>query len=90
VEKWVLFYESADDLDSRVPEHYPAHRKRVDAFHESGKLLAAGSFGDPQAEGAMCIFATLEDAEEFAREDPFVLGGVVRAWRVQRWDEIDW
>ena len=88
--KWALFYDSADDLDSRVPHHYPAHRKRVDEWHANGKLLAAGTFGDPQTEGAMCLFATREDAEEFAREDPFVLGGVVRAWRVLRWDEIEW
>jgi hypothetical protein len=88
--KWVLFYDSNDDVESRAPQHYPAHRKRVDEWHASGKLLAAGTFGDPQTEGAMCLFATREEAEEFAREDPFVLGEVVRAWRVQRWDEIEW
>jgi hypothetical protein len=30
--KWALFYDSADDLDSKVPHHYPAHRKRVDKW----------------------------------------------------------
>jgi hypothetical protein len=27
--KYVLFYESADDLASRAPEHFPAHRVRA-------------------------------------------------------------
>jgi uncharacterized protein len=35
----------------------------------------------------MAIFTTREDAEEFARGDPFVLNGVVRDWEIREWDE---
>ena len=86
--KYVLFYESADDVASKVPQHFPAHRERFEEFRARGSLLMIGAFGDPQDEGSMAIFTTREAAEEFARGDPFVLNGVVRNWRVLEWNEV--
>jgi uncharacterized protein YciI len=84
--KYVLFYDSADDVLSKAPVHYEAHVERLNAFREQGTLLMVGTFGDPQKEGAMSIFTTREAAEEFAREDPFVLNDVIRSWHVREWD----
>jgi len=86
--KYVLLYESADDVAAKAPAHFPAHRARVDAFHARGDLLLVGTFADVQRDGAMSVFASREAAEEFARDDPFVLNGVVRDWRVLDWDEV--
>jgi len=85
----VLLYTSADDVVSRAPAHFPAHRARLDEFHGRGVLLAVGTFGDPQEQGSMAIFTTREAADEFARDDPFVLGGVVSAWEVREWNEVE-
>jgi uncharacterized protein len=35
----------------------------------------------------MAVFTIREAAEEFARNDPFVVNGVVRSWEVREWDE---
>jgi uncharacterized protein len=86
--KYVLFYESADDVLSKAPAHFPAHKARLDDFHARGDLLMVGTFGDPQEEGSMAIFTTREAAEEFVKEDPFVLNGVVRDWQIREWDEV--
>jgi uncharacterized protein YciI len=86
--KYVLFYESADDVLSKAPAHFPAHKARLDDFHARGDLLMVGTFGDPQEEGSMAIFTTREAAKEFVREDPFVLNGVVRDWHIREWDEV--
>jgi uncharacterized protein YciI len=83
-----LFYEPADDVASKAPAHFPAHHARLEEFHGRGDLLMVGTFGNPQEEGSMAIFSSREAAEEFAQGDPFVLNGVVRAWRVLDWDEI--
>jgi uncharacterized protein YciI len=85
---FVVLYESADDVLSRAPVHFPAHKARLDAFHERGDLVMVGTFGDPQAQGSMAVFRSREAAEEFVREDPFVLNGVVRAWQLREWNEI--
>lgn len=86
--KYVLFYESADDVMSKAPAQFPAHKQRLDEFHDRGVLLMVGTFANPQDEGSMAIFTTSDAVEEFARGDPFVLNGVVRNWYVRGWNEI--
>ena len=85
--KYVLFYQSAEDLKSKAPAHFAGHNARVQEFGARGTLLMIGTFGNPQEEGAMSIFTTREAAEEFAKGDPFVVNGVVRNWKVLEWNE---
>jgi uncharacterized protein YciI len=85
--KYLLFYEPVEDVLAKAPPHFPAHSARLDEFHARGELLMVGTFADPQ-EGSMSIFSTREAAEEFVREDPFVLNGVIRDWRIREWDEV--
>jgi uncharacterized protein len=35
----------------------------------------------------MAIFTTRDAAEEFGRSDPFVVHGVIRAWRIREWNQ---
>ncbi len=85
--KHVVFYESADDVRSKAPAHFPAHRARWHEFRDRGSLLMIGTFADPQQDGSMAIFTTREAAEEFVKGDPFVLHRVVRRWRILEWNE---
>ena len=85
--KYVLFYESTDDVASKAPARFPAHCERCQEFHARGLLLMVGTFADPQTEGAMAIFTSREGAEAFAAGDPFVLNDVVRRWEVREWNE---
>jgi uncharacterized protein len=86
--KYVLFYESAEDVMSKAPAHFPAHRARIDEFHDRGDLLMVGTFADPQTQGSMAIFRTRQAAENFVAGDPFVLNGVVRGWEIREWNEV--
>jgi uncharacterized protein YciI len=47
----------------------------------------AGPFANP-AEGAMGVFTSRQAAEEFIRDDPFVINGVVGKWRLLDWNEV--
>jgi uncharacterized protein YciI len=86
--KYVVLYESADDVASRAPAHFPAHKQRLDEFAGRGDLLMVGTFGDPQAQGSMAIFRTRAAAEAFVAGDPFMLEGVVKAYEIRDWNEI--
>jgi hypothetical protein len=84
--KYVLRYESPDDLDEeRLRAYFPAHRARWTTFHEQGSLLLIGPFADRQ--GALAVFTNYEAAEEFAKADPFVLHGLVARWTITPWNE---
>jgi uncharacterized protein len=85
--KYVLLYESADDVRANAPLHFPAHVARWKEFQDRGTLLMIGTFANPQDEGSMAIFTTREAAEAFAVSDPFVLNGVVSRWSIREWNE---
>jgi uncharacterized protein YciI len=83
--KYVLFYESADDVADKAPLHFAAHQARWLEFRESGTLLLIGPFTD--LSGAMGVFTTRAAAEDFVAGDPFVLHGVIRNWYIREWME---
>jgi uncharacterized protein YciI len=87
MKRFVLFYESADDVRQKAPPVFPAHVERLRTFRDAGTLLMVGTFGDPQKEGSMAVFTTREAAESFATGDPFVLQGVVSRWSIREWNE---
>jgi uncharacterized protein YciI/uncharacterized protein YndB with AHSA1/START domain len=85
--KAVVFYEAAADVFSTAPLHFGAHKQRLDAFRARGELLAVGTYADPR-EGSLAVFVDRAAAEEFVREDPFVLHGVVSKATIKDWNEV--
>jgi len=85
--KVVMFYEVAPEGLSKAKANIEAHRARLNEFHSKGVLLMAGPFANP-AEGALGIFTSKKDAEEFIQGDPFVINGVVSKWRLVEWNEV--
>jgi uncharacterized protein YciI len=85
--KFVMIYETATDGLEKARLHYQAHRARLDDFHARGSLLMAGPLMNP-TDGALGIFSSREAAEEFIREDPFVLNQVVSKWTIREWNEV--
>ena len=83
----VVLYASADDVASRAPAHFPAHKARLDEFHAAGDLFLVGTFGDPQAQGSMAVFTSREAAGRFVEGDPFVIHKVVRRYEIRDWHE---
>jgi uncharacterized protein YciI len=83
--KIVAFYDVAPNAAPKIMQHFPAHRARLGEFHARGELLAAGPLGSPP-EGAMAIFTTREAAEEFIKDDPFVVNGLISKWRLVEWN----
>lgn len=65
---------------------YPRHKAVVDKFIAQGVVIGIGPFGD---RGNMAIFRTREAAEQFAKEDPFILEGLVKSFAIRDWmDEM--
>lgn len=86
---FALTYDVVDGFaDKRMP-HREAHLANVRAAHTRGELLLAGALGNPP-DGALLVFRAnnAETAEQFARTDPYVLQGLVTAWRVRPWNVV--
>jgi uncharacterized protein len=85
--KFVLLYQPDPTAMAKMQELFPAHRARLDEFHGRGVLLNVGPFAD-FSRGAMGIFTSRESCEEFVREDPFMLHGVVASHEILEWNDI--
>lgn len=86
---YLLFYDVvADYVERRAPlrgEHLAHGRRAV----ERGELVLGGALADPP-DGAVLLFRgeSPEAAERFAREDPYVVHGLVSDWRVREWTTV--
>lgn len=83
---WLLLYELVDDYLDRRAAFRAEHFAHTSAAVERGELAMAGAMADP-ADGAVLVFRSpsAEPVEDFARADPYVVNGLVRAWSVRRW-----
>ena len=84
--KVLMFYELAENGLDKVPAHMASHQARLREFHGRGVLLMAGPYGAPPV-GALGVFTSRAAAEEFARDDPFMLNGVVGRCTFHDWNE---
>jgi len=85
----MLLYDVVPDyLERRVPLR-EAHLKLAKDAHARGELLLAGAFADP-VDGAALVFVGSDRfvAERFARNDPYVTEGLVRDWKVRKWNVV--
>lgn len=85
----ILFYDYVEDVLERRGPYREAHLERIRAARESGRVVMAGALGDPP-HGAAIVFGDVpvEEVEAFAREDPYMQGGLVAEMRIEPWKVV--
>jgi uncharacterized protein YciI len=86
---WVLWYDYVDDYIERRAPFRQGHLALAEAAHGRGELVLAGALDDP-LNAALLVF-TGDDGSmvnDFVRTDPYVQNGVVREWRIRRWNVV--
>lgn len=83
---FALFYDYPGDFRERRAPHRPAHLEHCAASVARDELQLGGAFADDPPQG-MLLFKAADTGvpEAFARADPYVVNGVVNAWRVREW-----
>ena len=83
---FLLIYVLPSDFLERRAQHRRAHLEEVWASEARGHLQLAGSLTDP-SDYALLLFKADDKSivEEFARNDPYVLNGLVTAWHIREW-----
>lgn len=86
---FALVYDYVPDYFDRRKPHREAHLAGARRAAEEGWLVLGGAFNDSPP-GALLVFEA-EDAarvEAFAKSDPYIINGVVTAWRVREWNVV--
>lgn len=82
--KTVVIGESSGASMETVMAVYPRHKVIVEKYIESGVVIGIGPFSD---RGNMAIFKTRAAAEQFVKEDPFILEGLVKSFTIREWND---
>jgi uncharacterized protein YciI len=86
---FLLFYDYVPDILERRADFRGTHLKHAWAAQQRGELVVAGALADP-VDGAVLMFAgdSPSVAEDFAKADPYVTGGLVTRWHVREWTTV--
>ena len=82
--KAVVIGESSGASMETIMSVYPRHKAIVDKYISKGEVIDIGPFAD---RGNMAIFKNREAAEAFAKEDPFILEGLVKSFVIRDWND---
>ena len=86
---YLLIYDTAPDYLERRAEYRDAHLGLAWQAADRGALILGGAVGDP-IDGAVLLFdsADAEVPAAFAKNDPYVLNGLIVRWRVVPWHTV--
>ncbi len=86
---YILFYKTVDNFIEKRAPYREKHMTLIKAAHARGDLLMAGALAEP-ADGAVLVFKGEGPfvAEEFAKNDPYVVNGLITEWRVRPWTVV--
>jgi uncharacterized protein YciI len=86
---YALFYWVVENFVERRMPYRTKHLQLAQEANRRGELLLAGAMCDP-ADSALLIFRAPERSvvEDFARQDPYVINGLVDRWEVRHWNVV--
>ena len=86
---FLLFYETVENYVEKRAPFREAHLAYDKAAHDRGELYLGGALSEP-ADGAVLVFRSddVTAAENFAKNDPYVLNGLISKWTVRPWTVV--
>jgi uncharacterized protein len=84
----LIYYLVPDYLSQRSP-YREEHLRLAGEANKHGHLILAGAFSEP-VDQALLIFrvADASSIERFARNDPYVINGLVSRWEIRNWNVV--
>jgi hypothetical protein len=84
--KGVVFYETGSSTMEQIMAVYPRPKAYLTSYIERGLVLGIGPFAGGR-DGSMGIFKDKSIAEEFVRNDPFILEGIAERFVIKEWND---
>jgi uncharacterized protein YciI len=86
---FILFYKTVDNYVEKRAPYREEHISHANAAYERDELVMGGALAEP-ADGAVLVFKGEGPfvAEAFARNDPYVLNGLITEWQVRPWTVV--
>ena len=84
--RWLLEYNYVEDVETAREPHRMNHISLVRDMKADGKIIMGGAHKDMK--GAHIIFNDETSLDEFVKQDPYVLEGVVTSFEKKEWTVV--
>ena len=86
---YILIYDVVDDYVSRRSAYRADHLQLAQEANRKGELVLGGALADP-VDKALLVFRAPDTSlvEQFVRNDPYVINGLVTHWEIRRWSVV--
>lgn len=86
---YILFYDLNDNYLQDRGQYRAEHLGMAKEAAENGELVLGGAMDSP-ADQAILIFHGDDEktARNFAEKDPYVKNGLVKNWKVRKWNAV--
>lgn len=74
--KFVIIGHDGAEGEAKRKVHRAAHLANLERLEKQGRVILAGPLTDKAGSLLVLEFDTLEEAQEFARQDPYTVHGV--------------
>ena len=86
--KFVIIGWDGPEGQAKRPKHRPAHLERLKALNHQGRLIYAGPFTDKAGSLIIIEANSVDEAEAFAQEDPYVKEGIFERIEVHPFKQV--
>ena len=83
--KTVVIGDGSEATMESIMSVYPRHKIIVDNYIRRGEVIGIGPFADRG--GNKAIFKSRSAAEQFVKEDPFILEGLIKSFVIRDWND---
>lgn len=86
---YMLIYSLEDNYLKDRGQYRAEHLDLATNAAKKGELVLGGAMDDP-ADEAVLIFRGEDEniARDFAKSDPYVKNGLIKAWKVRKWNAV--
>jgi uncharacterized protein YciI len=86
--KFVILGFDGPDGEAKRKIHRPAHLANMEPLDRAGKVVLAGPLTDKTGSLMVIEFDSLEEAQAFARQDPYTVHGVFERVEVHPFTQV--
>lgn len=85
----LLIYELSEDYMEKRGALRKEHIDLVNDSYAKGELQLAGALSEPVDQAVLVFRGDIADkVEAFAKADPYVTQGLVKEWKVRKWNTV--
>ena len=86
--KFVIIGYDGPEGEAKRKIHRPAHLANLEPLDKQGRVILAGPLADKAGSLLVLEFATQEEAERFAHDDPYTVQGVFERVEIHPFTQV--